>query len=59
VLLSQAAGAVGRGRGFARHEALDQFGAISGPLLVAAVVSIEWSSMDRRNGLFMLRSEPD
>lgn len=39
VLLSHAAGAVGRGRGFALHEALDQAGAITGPLLVAAVLA--------------------
>jgi MFS family permease len=39
-LLSQATGAVGRGRGFAVHEALDQIGALLGPLIVAAVVAI-------------------
>lgn len=35
-LLSHATSAVGRGRGFAVHEALDQVGALAGPLLVAA-----------------------
>ncbi|MFN8195208.1 MAG: MFS transporter [Nocardioidaceae bacterium] len=39
-LLAQAAGSVGRGRGFAVHKALDQVGAFAGPLLVAAVVSL-------------------
>ncbi len=39
-LLAHAAGAVGRGRGFGVHKALDQIGAFSGPLLVAAVVAI-------------------
>ena len=39
-LLAQAAGAVGLGRGFAVHKALDQVGAIAGPLLVAAVVAL-------------------
>ncbi|GAA4862132.1 MFS transporter [Saccharopolyspora rosea] len=39
VLLSHAAGAVGRGRGFAVHEALDQIGAIAGPLAVAAILA--------------------
>jgi MFS family permease len=38
-LLAHAAGAVGRGRGFGVHKALDQVGAFSGPLLVAAVVA--------------------
>lgn len=38
-LLAQAAGAVGVGRGFAVHKALDQVGAVAGPLLVAAVAA--------------------
>lgn len=38
-LLAHAAGAVGRGRGFGLHKALDQIGAFAGPLLVAAVVA--------------------
>lgn len=38
-LLSHAASVTGRGRGFAVHEALDQLGAIIGPLTVAAVLS--------------------
>ena len=36
-LLAHAARAVGRGRGFAVHKALDQVGAFAGPLLVAGV----------------------
>lgn len=39
-LLAEAAGAVGRGRGFAVHKALDQIGAFAGPLLVAALVAV-------------------
>ncbi|MEH0934204.1 MFS transporter [Micromonospora psammae] len=39
VMLSNAAAAVGRGKGFAVHEALDQAGAVAGPLLVAAVLA--------------------
>ncbi|MET8833597.1 MFS transporter [Micromonospora sp. NPDC004540] len=39
VMLSHAASAVGRGKGFAVHEALDQAGAVAGPLLVAAVLA--------------------
>ncbi|WP_413644509.1 MFS transporter [Micromonospora sp. RTP1Z1] len=47
-LLAQAAGAVGRGRGFAVHKALDQLGAFAGPLLVAALVAatgLIWPAM--------------
>ncbi len=39
-LLAHAAGAVGRGRGFAVHKALDQVGAFVGPLLVAGVIAV-------------------
>jgi MFS family permease len=38
-LLATAAGAVGLGRGFAVHKALDQVGAFAGPLLVAGVIA--------------------
>ncbi|MGH3560428.1 MAG: MFS transporter, partial [Mycobacterium sp.] len=38
-LLSHATSVTGRGRGFAVHEALDQFGAVIGPLTVAAVLA--------------------
>jgi MFS family permease len=37
-LLSHATAVTGRGRGFAVHEALDQFGALLGPLLVAGML---------------------
>ncbi|WP_319463120.1 MFS transporter [Micromonospora sp. RTP1Z1] len=39
VMISHAAAAVGRGKGFAVHEALDQTGGVAGPLLVAAVLT--------------------
>ncbi len=39
-LLSYATSATGRGRGFAVHEALDQFGAVIGPLVVAGMLAI-------------------
>ncbi|MDF3298982.1 MFS transporter [Streptomyces tropicalis] len=39
-LLSHAAAATGRGRGFAVHEALDQIGALIGPLTVAGVLAV-------------------
>jgi len=38
-LLAHAAGPVGLGRGFGVHKALDQIGALAGPLLVAALVA--------------------
>ncbi|VBA40214.1 hypothetical protein LAUMK191_03364 [Mycobacterium attenuatum] len=38
-LLSHAASVTGRGRGFAVHEALDQVGAVIGPLTVAGVLA--------------------
>ncbi|MCW7942909.1 hypothetical protein AAW14_12910 [Streptomyces hygroscopicus] len=39
-LLSHATAATGRGRGFAVHEALDQVGALVGPLTVAGVLAL-------------------
>ncbi|MXI70083.1 MFS transporter [Mycobacterium tuberculosis] len=39
-LLSHAASVTGRGRGFAVHEALDQVGAMIGPLTVAGMLAI-------------------
>jgi MFS family permease len=46
-LLAHVAGAVGRGRGFGVHKALDQVGAFAGPLLVAAVTAAAtvWAGM--------------
>ncbi len=46
-LLAHVAVAVGRGRGFGVHKALDQVGAFGGPLLVAGVVAISslWTGM--------------
>jgi len=40
VLLSHAAARVGRGWAFGLHEALDQAGAVAGPLLVAALLGL-------------------
>ncbi|MBN0047432.1 MFS transporter [Streptomyces actuosus] len=39
-LLSHATAATGRGRGFAVHEAMDQVGALIGPLTVAGVLAV-------------------
>ncbi len=38
-MISHAASAVGRGKGFALHEVMDQIGAMGGPLIVAALLS--------------------
>ncbi len=38
-LLSHATSVTGRGRGFAVHEALDQIGAVTGPLVVAVILA--------------------
>lgn len=42
VLLSHAAMQVGRGFGFGLHEAMDQIGAVLGPLMVAAMLSFQF-----------------
>lgn len=39
-LLSHATAATGRGRGFAVHEAMDQIGALLGPLTVAGILAV-------------------
>jgi MFS family permease len=47
-LLAHAAAAVGLGRGFGVHKALDQLGAVAGPLLVAGVIAaagVIWPAM--------------
>ncbi|MEV4124062.1 MFS transporter [Nocardia sp. NPDC049707] len=52
VLISHAAAAVGRGRGFAVHEALDQLGALVGPLVVAGILVL--SAGDFRPAFYAL-----
>lgn len=42
-MLSHAAGVVGTGWGFALHEAMDQVGAMLGPIIVTAVLAIKGS----------------
>ncbi|HEU4909618.1 MAG TPA: MFS transporter [Propionibacteriaceae bacterium] len=47
-LLAHAATAVGLGRGFGVHQALDQIGAVAGPLLVAVIAAVAgaiWPAM--------------
>jgi MFS family permease len=51
-LLSHATAVTGRGRGFAVHEALDQVGALAGPLAVAGVLAL--SGGDYGPALLML-----
>ncbi|GGI46255.1 MFS family permease [Agromyces flavus] len=40
VLLADAAGVVGRGKGFGVHKLLDQIGAFAGPLVLAAIAAL-------------------
>ncbi|MCI1641685.1 MAG: MFS transporter [Actinomyces sp.] len=51
-MLANAASVVGRGRGFALHELLDQVGAVAGPLIVAGV--LQASGNDYRVALGVL-----
>lgn len=51
VLLSHAATQVGRGLGFGLHEAMDQIGAVGGPLLVAVMI---WAGQGFRGGFLVL-----
>lgn len=50
-LLAKATAAVGHGKGFGLHEALDQIGAIAGPLLITAALA---SNMSYRGVLGLL-----
>lgn len=50
-MLSHATGAVGHGRGFGFHEAMDQIGAMLGPLIVALVLYLK---EDYRSGFAYL-----
>jgi len=42
VMLSQATKQVGRGFGFGLHEAMDQIGAVAGPVFVSIVLAATW-----------------
>jgi MFS family permease len=47
-LLARVSVSVGRGRGFAVHKALDQVGALAGPLVVAGVIAVagvQWPAL--------------
>ncbi len=53
-MLSHATHEMGRGWGFGLHEAMDQIGAVLGPLLVAAVLSARQSDGGYRTGFVLL-----
>lgn len=53
-MLSHAAGEVGRGWGFGLHEALDQVGAVLGPLIVAAVLTLQRGSYQAAFAILLL-----
>ncbi|MCX4425895.1 MFS transporter [Streptomyces mirabilis] len=53
-LLSHATAATGRGRGFAVHEAMDQIGALLGPLTVAGVLALTGDDYAPALGVFAL-----
>jgi MFS family permease len=53
VLLSHGAIRVGKGFGFGLHEAMDQIGAVAGPLMVAAVLAT-WGSYQRSFAILLI-----
>ncbi len=53
VLLSHAAIQVGKGLGFGLHEAMDQIGAVAGPLMVTTVLAI-WGSYPRSFAILLI-----
>ncbi len=53
-MLSHAAAAVGRGRGFAIHEMLDQVGAVAGPLIVSFILTVTNNSYGPALGVLVI-----
>ena len=53
-MLSHAAAKVGRGKGFALHEALDQVGAIAGPLIAAAILQATYNAFGPALGVMIV-----
>ncbi|MEV6335632.1 MFS transporter [Nocardia vinacea] len=53
-ILSHATAVTGRGRGFAVHEALDQIGAVIGPLTVAVVLAVTGGNYTPALGILAL-----
>lgn len=54
VMLSHATASMGRGKGFAVHEALDQVGAVVGPLVVALVLAVTRNSYHWAFGVLVI-----
>lgn len=54
VMLSHATASIGRGKGFAVHEALDQIGAVVGPLVVALVLALTHNDYHWAFGILVL-----
>lgn len=53
-MLSHAASRVGRGKGFAFHEALDQVGAVVGPLIAAAILQVTHNAYGPALGVMLV-----
>lgn len=53
-MLSHAASRVGRGKGFAFHEALDQVGAVAGPLIAAAILQATHNAYGPALGVMLI-----
>lgn len=53
-MLSHATKEMGRGWGFGLHEAMDQLGAMAGPLIVAGVLAVRGSSYEVGFGVLLL-----
>ena len=53
-MLSHAASRVGRGKGFAFHEALDQVGAVAGPLIAAAILQVTHNAYGPALGVMLV-----
>lgn len=53
-MLSHASAAVGRGKGFALHELMDQIGATLGPLIVSGILFVTGGAYDRALGVMIL-----
>lgn len=53
-MLSHAASRVGRGKGFAFHEALDQVGAVAGPLIAAAILQVTHNAYGLALGVMLV-----
>lgn len=53
-MISHASAKVGRGKGFAIHELMDQIGAFAGPLVVAAILQVTHNSFGSALGVMIV-----